>query len=143
VLALLSGLVALMARMFLPETFPQIHLFPSVLLFAGVVFVIFAVIDFIIAYGLFVGKKWAWILSMIFSVLGIITAVFSLFMRPRMGEFLAMIIDLVILFYLMQPRVQAYFKRTSSIGNTGSDRDITGGGQMGSGLMPGVTSDLR
>jgi cytochrome c oxidase subunit IV len=129
--------------MFLPEAFPQIHPLPSILFVAGVAFVIFAVIDFIIAYGLFVGKKWAWVLSIIFSVLGIVTAVFSLFMRPRMGEFLAMIIDLVILFYLMQPRVQAYFKRTPSIGNTGSGGDITGGGHMDNGLMPGVTSDIR
>jgi uncharacterized membrane protein (DUF2068 family) len=78
---------------------------------AGVVFVVFAVLDFVIAYGLWTGKKWGWVLSLVLSILGVISAVFTLFLRPRVGEFLALLIDLAIILYLMQPRVQAYFGR--------------------------------
>ena len=111
VLTLLGGVAALFVRMLLPEAFPQIRPIPMTLFTTGVVFTVLAVLDFAIAYGLWVGKKWAWVLSLVFSAFGIITAIFSLFLRPRMGEFLALVIDLAIVFYLIQPRVQAYFER--------------------------------
>ena len=135
VLALIGGLAAILARMLMPEAFPQIR-FPMTLFTAGVAFIIFAVLDFVIAYGLWVGRKWAWVLSVVFSVFGIIIAVFSLFLRPRMGQLYALLIDLVILFYLMQPRVQSYFRPSSSVGRAGSGAVIAGGGQKDDGLEP-------
>jgi len=111
VLALLSGAAALFVRILLPEAFPQIRPFHATLFVAGVVFVVFAVLDFVVAYGLWTGKKWGWVLSLVLSILGVISAVFSLFLRPRVGQFLALLIDLAIILYLMQPRVQAYFGR--------------------------------
>jgi len=110
-LTLLGGVAALFVRMLLPEAFPQLRPFHPTLFIAGVVFMIFAILDFVIAYGLWVGKKWAWVLSLMLSVFGIVTAVFSLFLRPRIGEFFALVIDLGIVFYVIQPRVQAYFGR--------------------------------
>ena len=111
VLTFLGGVAALFIRMLLPETFPQIRPFPMTLFTTGIVFMVFAVVDFGIAYGLWMGKKWAWVLSLLFSAFGIISAIFSLFLRPRTGEFLALVMDLAIVFYLIQPRVQAYFGR--------------------------------
>ncbi|HUK51477.1 MAG TPA: DUF2127 domain-containing protein [Terriglobales bacterium] len=138
-LTLFDGLAALIGLM-LPETFPQIRPLRFTLFVAGIWFLIFSAIDFVIAYGLFVGKKWAWVLSAIFSVLGTITAVFSLFVRPRMGEFFALVLDLAILFYLMQPRVQAYFKPVTPVNATVSNDD---GKQKVDGLKPDTPSDLR
>ena len=139
-LTLLGGLAALIGRMLLPEAFPQIRPIPFTAFVAGIWFLIFSAIDFVVAYGLFVGKRWAWVLSAIFSVLGIFTAVFSLFMRPRMGEFFALVIDLVIVFYLMQPRVQAYFK---SVSPTSTPVASGESGQKDDGLKSGTPSGLR
>jgi uncharacterized membrane protein (DUF2068 family) len=86
----------------------------TVSLAIGLVYVVFTVVDFVVAYGLWVGKRWAWVISIILSVFGIITAVFTLFLRPRAGEVLALLIDLVIIFYLIQPRVQAYYGQKST-----------------------------
>jgi len=99
----------------LPEIFPHVRYFavrPSV---TGIGLLGFALIDFILAYGLWSGRGWAWIVSLAFAVLGIIFSVVSLFVRPRIGEFVSLIIDLVIVYYLMQPRVQAYFRREPSL----------------------------
>jgi len=54
------------------------------------------------------GKGWAWIGSLIFAVIGLVFSAFTLFMRPRVGEAIALVLNLVIMYYLMQPRVQSY-----------------------------------
>jgi len=111
VLTLLSGITVIFARRVLPAAFPQIRPLSAISFTVGIVYVTFAVLDFVVAYGLWVGRKWAWVISIILSIFGIITSVFTLFLRPRAGEVLALVIDLVIMFYLIQPRVQAYFGR--------------------------------
>jgi uncharacterized membrane protein (DUF2068 family) len=110
---------------------------------AGVVLMVFALLDFVIAYGLWVGSKWAWVFSLLFSIFGIIAAVFSLFLRPRIGQAFALVIDIVILFYLMQPRVQAYFGRGPLVGSAASGAVVSGGGQKDDGLKPGAPSDSK
>ena len=114
VLALLSGITVIFARRVLPAAFPQIRPLTAISFTVGIVYVTFAVLDFVVAYGLWVGRKWAWVISIILSIFGIITAVFILFLRPRAGEVLALLIDLVIIFYLIQPRGEAYFGRKSA-----------------------------
>jgi len=120
VLALLSGITVIFARRVLPEAFPQIRPLSPVTFTVGILYVIFTVLAFIVAYGLWVGRKWAWVIAVILSVFGIITSVFTLFLRPRAGEVTALIIDLVIMFYLIQPRVQAHFGRKSTAAITSS-----------------------
>ena len=133
VLALVSGIAAVFVRMRMPEAFPQIRPLRMALFTTGVAFIIFAVLDFVVTYGLWVGKKWAWILSLLFSVFGIIIAVLSLFLQPRIGQMFALVIDIVILFYLMQPRVQAYFQRGPLVGRIGSGGMVSGSGQKDEG----------
>ena len=142
VLALVSGIAAVFVRMRMPEAFPQIRPLRMALFTTGVAFIIFAVLDFAIAYGLWVGRRWAWGLSLLFSVFGVIFAVFSLFLRPRIGQLFALVIDIVILFYLMQPRVQVYFgRRPPSV--TAGPSAVASGAQRKDGVKLGAPSDSK
>ena len=83
--------------------------------FNGLAAIVFALVDFILAYAVWSDRKRAWAGSLIFSLLGIVAAVFVLFIRPRTGEFILLIIDLIIVYSLMQPGVQRYFGKGSTL----------------------------
>jgi hypothetical protein len=92
---------------------------PAFGIFNGLGAIVFALVDFILAYAVWSTRKWAWVASLTFSLLGIIASVFVLFVRPRTGEFVLLIIDLVIVYSLMQPRVQRYFKGSTLLVSRG------------------------
>lgn len=93
----------------LPEVFPHVRLFPVRLFVVAIVLFVLAAIELGLAFGVWSGIGWAWGSSLAFAVLGVVFFVFSLFLRPGLGEIVALIIDLLVLYYLMQPKVQAYF----------------------------------
>ena len=62
---------------------------------------ILALID---AYGLWIGAGWAWWLTIILSVLGIIGGLLSL---P--GGIISIIIDILIIYYFTRPHVKEFF----------------------------------
>jgi uncharacterized membrane protein (DUF2068 family) len=112
---LLLGVFALtVARFRLSEVVPHVRLFP--VRFSVVMIVLFALaaIDFVLAYGLWSGSTWAWKISLVFAVVGIAFFIFSIFLRPGIGEIASLIIDVLALYYLMQPRVQAYYRKDSA-----------------------------
>lgn len=126
ILELLGGAALAVVTFVLPEMFPHVRFFASRSMFSGLGLVAFALVDFILAYGLWKGKGWAWVGSLIFAVIGLVFSALSLFMRPRLGEGVSLILDLVILYYLMQPRVQSYFGKgkasgVASTSSTGSE----------------------
>ena len=105
-----GGLTLPAVRFFLSETFPHARWFTSsVPLAIGITLVAFALIDFTLAYGLWVGRRWAWIVALTFAVLGIIITVPSFFVRPGFGGIIALITYLLVIYQLMQPRVQIFF----------------------------------
>ena len=106
----LAGIFALTALRFsLPEVVPHVRFFPLRLFTISVALVLLAGVEFVLAYGGWNGKGWAWTVSLAFTVLEIVFFIFSLFLRPSFGEIAALIIDLLLLYYLMQPKVQSYF----------------------------------
>ena len=76
---------------------------------AGTFMVILAALSFCFAFGLWIGKTWAWIGSIGLAVLGIIFSVFILFVRPTLGEGIYLIANTVMIYFLIQPRVQRHF----------------------------------
>ena len=90
-------------------------LFPRILQhfrsIAGTVLLVLAIVDFILAYGLWNGKSWAWVTALIFAFLGIVFSGFMLFIRPALGQMASLVVDLLILYYLLQPKVQRHFGR--------------------------------
>jgi len=74
----------------------------------SVIFLIFGIIAFVLAYGLFSGRGWAWLWSLVFAVIGIILALFEAMSSFGSG-ILPMIIYLVIVYYLTRPHVKTFF----------------------------------
>ena len=76
----------------------------ALLLVIGIGFLILAGLGFIMTWGLWNGKNWARIITMILSG---ISVAFSLFSIP--GSILSIIINLTILYYLTQPYIKEYY----------------------------------
>jgi uncharacterized membrane protein (DUF2068 family) len=68
-----------------------------------------AVTDAILAYGLWTRKSWAWIGGIAVAALSIILSVLTLFLRPTLGEVAFLFLNLMIMYLLMQPRIQGCF----------------------------------
>jgi uncharacterized membrane protein (DUF2068 family) len=82
---------------------------------AGTVLLVLAAVDFILAYCLWNGKSWAWIAAMVFALVGIVFSGFMLFIRPALGGMASLIIEILILYYLLQPKVQRHFGRSKQL----------------------------
>ena len=90
-------------------------LFPVRLFVVAVILLVLALVEFVLAYGLWSGMSWAWVASLGFALLGIVFAIFSLFLRPGVGEIISLVVNLVIVYYLMQPRIHSYFGKGSIV----------------------------
>jgi len=90
-----------------PEEIPGFGgILAGILSAIGIVFIILGLFAFLITYGLWTGQGWAWTLSLIFSIIGIILGILSL---P--AGIIGLIIDILILYYLTRPHVKAFFGR--------------------------------
>jgi len=93
---------------FLPSTIPSFV--PGLVsgffsLVAGFM-VIMALIGFFIAWGLWTGKGWTWIIALILAILGVIGGLLTL----PIG-IVTIIIQGLIIYYLTRPHVKAFFGR--------------------------------
>jgi len=90
----------------------------------GLIFVVFGAIPLaiglaylVMAYGLLNGRGWAWTISTIVLIIGIIIQIISI---PRTissgsslsGDIISIAISVFILYYLYRPHVKSYFGRT-------------------------------
>jgi len=82
---------------------------------AGTVLLLLATVDFILAYSVWTGRSWAWTIALIVAFVGIIFSGFMLFIRPALGGMASLIIEILILCYLLQPKVQRYFGRNKQL----------------------------
>jgi uncharacterized membrane protein (DUF2068 family) len=108
-LFLLGAFSTAVAGFGLPEMFPHVRIFPVRLLVVAAVLLVLAAVEFVLAFGAWSGKRWAWSACLAFAVLAVVFFVFSLFLRPGLGEVASLIIGILVLYYLMQPKVEAYF----------------------------------
>jgi hypothetical protein len=65
-----------------------------------------------IAWGLISGKGWAWIITIIITIIMVIVNIISI-ASGRYEHIFGLIINGVILYYMYRPQVKAYFGRTS------------------------------
>ena len=75
----------------------------------GAILYLVGVADFFIAYGLLKGSGWAWILCLVFAVIGIALGIVLL----PMG-IISIIADAVIAYYLTRPHVKQFFGKAAS-----------------------------
>ena len=100
----------MMVGALLPMAMKLPSFFGAVAGLMGGVFVIFGIISFLLAYGLFMGKGWAWLGSLVFAGIGIILALPTA-MVTLDAAMLPIIIYLVVIYYLTRPHVKAFFGR--------------------------------
>jgi hypothetical protein len=106
---LLIGLFFEMITTFMPETMPRMVGFfrgflGMIVLVIARILLILGLISFLLAYGLWTGKGWAWTLTLIFSIIGILLGLVSL---PT--GIITILINVLILYYLTRPHVKAFF----------------------------------
>jgi uncharacterized membrane protein HdeD (DUF308 family) len=82
----------------------------AILLAVGIGFalVALAIAYFVMAYGLWKGKRWAWTITLILSVIGIISGIASIAVGNT-GAIFHVIITAAIIYYLYRPNVKAFF----------------------------------
>lgn len=82
---------------------------------AGVVLLIMAIIAFLLAWGFLKGKRWAWIVGIIFVVLSILSSIVSAVFTGSLVSIatlgLSILIPIIILVYLLLPSTKAWFVR--------------------------------
>lgn len=83
---------------------------PLLIVGVGIVLVVIGIASIVMAYGLWNGKGWAWIITLILSVIGIISGIVSI-SGGHIGAVAEIIIYAVIIYYLYRPNVKAFFDK--------------------------------
>ena len=100
ILAILGGIGSLVGGIALVGIIPVL----------GAALIIFGLAYFGVAYGLWKGLKWAWIITLIVTVIAFISGLGSIIVG-NVGAVIPVIINGIIIYYLFQPNVKAYFGR--------------------------------
>ena len=77
----------------------------------GVTAFIIGIIDLLLGIGCFKAWSWVWIVGVIFSAISILIGIVSL-LTTGLSALLGIIIAAIILYYLFQPQVKAYFGKS-------------------------------
>jgi uncharacterized membrane protein (DUF2068 family) len=78
---------------------------------AGGILIILGLLSFVVTYGLWTGKGWAWRIALILSIVGIVFGAVSI-AEGLTGSIIGIIINLIVIYYLTRPYVRAYFGRS-------------------------------
>jgi hypothetical protein len=75
----------------------------------GVIFVIIGLVFIALGIGCFKGWPWVWPVGVIFTIVALIINLLSILSLPA-GAIVGIIFDIIVLWYLFQPQVKAWFK---------------------------------
>ncbi len=110
---LASGIAALVAAPFLSD---MAGLSAGI----GVALIALGIAYFVMAYGLWKGKGWAWNITVILSFIGIVLGVASI-ATGNIGAIFHIIINAIVVYYLYRPYVKAFFGKPVSYSSSTSD----------------------
>lgn len=79
---------------------------------AGSVAIVLGIAWFVLAWGLLTGKGWAWIITVILSIISIIFSIVGI-ASGGAPSIISLIINGVIVYYMFRPNVKAYFDRVN------------------------------
>ena len=102
-LAILGGIAFLVGGL-------TLILIPLVGIFIGSGLFILGLAYFLVAYGLWNGRSWAWTLTLILSGIGIIVGIGSIIVG-NIGSVIHTIINAIIIYYLYRPTVKSFFNK--------------------------------
>ncbi|HKG72393.1 MAG TPA: hypothetical protein VKA87_10860 [Nitrososphaeraceae archaeon] len=74
----------------------------------GVILLALGIAYLVMAYGLWNGRGWAWTITLILSVIGIVVAIASI-VTGNLSAIISIIIHAVVIYYLYRPNVKAFF----------------------------------
>jgi len=77
----------------------------------GVILFIIGIIDILLGIGCFKGWGWVWTVGVIFMAINILIGLVTVFSSPVTG-LVSIVIAVIVLWYLFQPNVKAYFGKT-------------------------------
>ncbi len=95
----------------------------NILFFVGILVTIFGIANIIVSYGLLKGKNWAWLTTLILTLLSSTISILSLFFSAflsiyssdfilyNLGNIIILLIDSIIVFFLFRPITKFYFGR--------------------------------
>jgi uncharacterized membrane protein HdeD (DUF308 family) len=74
----------------------------------GFLLLVLGIAYLVMAYGLWNGRGWAWTITLILSVIGIIVAIGTI-VAGNVSAVISIIIHGVVIYYLYRPNVKAFF----------------------------------
>jgi hypothetical protein len=102
ILAVLGGIGSFLSGLTVLAIIPILGI-----IFGGILIII-GLAYFAVAYGLWKGLRWAWILTLIVSVIGIIVGLGSIVVG-NVDSLFHVIVNAIVIYYLYRPNVKAYF----------------------------------
>jgi hypothetical protein len=110
-----TGIAPFMAASLLSDISINSNMSPavSVALSSGIgaALIALGIAYFVMAYGLWKGKGWAWTITVVLSFIGIALGIVSI-ATANVGAIFHVIINGVILYYLYRPHVKMFFGKT-------------------------------
>ncbi len=79
----------------------------TVVIVVGAIMFIMGLVGIVVGWGFWAGKKWAWIIGVIFYTVGIVISAVG--MVWSLTNVIGVLIGVVILYYLFRPNVKAWF----------------------------------
>jgi lysylphosphatidylglycerol synthetase-like protein (DUF2156 family) len=113
ILTAIGGIVFLVSGIAGVIAAPLVSDFGGVSAGIGIILLVIGIAFLVVAYGLWKGMRWAWTITLILSVIGIIMAIASIAVG-NVGAVVSIIIHGVVIYYLYRPNVKAYFGKQPS-----------------------------
>jgi uncharacterized membrane protein (DUF2068 family) len=89
----------------------------SILTVLGALLIPLGIASLVVAYGLFKGKRWAWFVAVVLSIIGLVVNVISLVtsnMGAIAGALVGIAINGIVLYYLSRRNVREYFGKVAT-----------------------------
>jgi hypothetical protein len=102
ILAVLGGIGSLLSGL------TVLAIVPILGIILGGILIIIGLAYFAVAYGLWKGLSWAWVFTLLVSVIGIIVGIGSIVVG-NVGSLFHIMVNAIVIYYLYRPNVKAYF----------------------------------
>ena len=77
----------------------------------GVIVILIGILYFAIAYGVWKGRGWAWMLGLVVSIIAIVFGVLGLSSGVNLSNLIALALPIVVVYFLWQPDVKRWLGR--------------------------------
>jgi hypothetical protein len=88
---------------------------------------ILCIASFVVVYGLFTGRSWAWFVAVVLSTIGLVVNVISLVIANMFtitGALVGIAINAIILYYLSRRKVRRYFGKVATARESSSTTTV-------------------